>query len=382
MKQKIYKLSKTNGHAIFSQGCIIVATIFIFSVLFGACSHPRSVRPGNIFQSKNNIVKEKVKTVNEPIQVEQKIEPTVKSNNTAIEDEIQLEQTQIASLPEETIADKPIVKRLPSLREQLNNITEDQQTIIKDVNILQNDVSNIKSTIEDIKTEILKLNGKKSDNAIKGNIDENKTEIYDIDKLNNLEGTILSDEETSSIQHQENNSIQQKPKNTSVKKKQTVKKPYTINKTIKNIENKKKDAIDKPTTIAPVADKPIKASKAEPINFIAAKNTFIHKDFNSAIDQLSKIVQTEKNPGIVSDCQFYLGESHFGLHQYDRAIDFYGKVVNSTSSSKRDEAQIKIAESNIRLGKSDNAKKAYAQFVQMFPKSDLMPKARKMLQQL
>ena len=128
--------------------------------------------------------------------------------------------------------------------------------------------------------------------------------------------------------------------------------------------------------------KPAKQNSNDALDLITAKNSLIHKDFNSAIEQLSKIEKKEKNPVIISDCHFYIGESHFGLHQYDKAIVFYDKVFNSTASNKRDEAQIKIAESNIRLGKANYAKKAYEDFVQRFPKSDQLPKARKMIKKL
>ena len=378
----------TSIFCLIKDNCTIIATIIAGLLFFSACSHPRSVRPGNNFAVKTEINKDKpkvhaprsaTKVKKENIQPEQK-EAAVIEN---IADEQTPEQNNSNS---ESISDIEPAKHLPTLKEQLNSIVEDQQTIIKDVNSLQSEVQSIKTDIQDIKSELLRLNGKKSDNAIKGPTKLSPVEL-DIEELPSgkdsvgvPDGTILSDEESSDKGEVYNAKPISKPTPSVPKKKQANKKTIQVNKSVRiPVKIQKQDPVEHKVISE---DKPVKQSSNEALDIITAKNSMIHKDYNTAIDQLSKIAKTEKNPVVISDCHFYIGESHFGLHQYDKAITFYDKVVNSSVSNKRDEAQIKIAESNIRLGKADFAKKAYEDFVQKFPKSDLLPKARKMLQQL
>ena len=107
-----------------------------------------------------------------------------------------------------------------------------------------------------------------------------------------------------------------------------------------------------------------------------------NKDYQSAINKLTKLIQKEKNPVVASNYEFWLGESNYGMKQYDKAINYYQKVLSTKNAPKQDNAQIMIAESNIRRGNVQEAKKAYSALIEKFPQSEFIPKAQKMLQQL
>jgi TolA-binding protein len=83
-----------------------------------------------------------------------------------------------------------------------------------------------------------------------------------------------------------------------------------------------------------------------------------------------------------SKCNYWLGESHFGLNQYDKAISYFDKVLKSGSASKKDDAMIMIAEAQVRSGKINEAKKMFNSFITVYPQSQFVPRAKKMLQQL
>jgi len=85
---------------------------------------------------------------------------------------------------------------------------------------------------------------------------------------------------------------------------------------------------------------------------------------------------------MVSKCNYWLGESHFGLGQYDDAIAYFQKVISSKNADKKADAFIMIAESNIRSGKVNEAKKVFTTFINNYPNSQYIPRAKKMLQQL
>ena len=97
---------------------------------------------------------------------------------------------------------------------------------------------------------------------------------------------------------------------------------------------------------------------------------------------MNKISETDKNPVTQSQCNYLFGEAYFGIGQYDKAVNYFSKVVSSSKASRKDEAQNMIAESLIRSGQIPQAKEAFKSLIAQFPKSDYIPKAKKMLQQL
>lgn len=113
-----------------------------------------------------------------------------------------------------------------------------------------------------------------------------------------------------------------------------------------------------------------------------AMNLIAKKKYSDAVPLLQQTLQTEKSAETQSSCYYWLGESFYGLGKYDDAIKHFQKVSVLRSSTKLDDAQIMIAESYYRKGDLAEAKVAFRRLIDVFPKSEYVARAKKMLQEL
>ncbi len=264
--------------------------------------------------------------------------------------------------------------KIPTLNQQLKSLSDEQQAMKTTISGMQNDITEIKSTLADIKNA---LSGSlpKPQEAVKGVNPENNT-------INNTEivksNIILPDEAVE-------NKPEVKPEyKTSEKPKAkpviAQKKPLQRNNNyVRYVTNEKPVLKQTPQVIN---KEQVSETIDENVTFTAVVQDLSKKDYQDAIRKLNKLITTEKDPEQINNCNFLLGESHFGLKQYREAITYYKKVIASRLPVKKDNAQIMLAEAQVKSGRIDEARKAYQVFVEKYPTSEFLPKARKMLQQL
>jgi TolA-binding protein len=366
------KFQKNNS--IIKFRCLIIITIF--SVLAISCSTPRSVRPTSPYQASNRTVirrpyipedeknnekskdkKQEVTKNESPKKDELTGSNDAKNKNT--QDNIPAQSNPIAGLSDNKTKgnDEFNNQTMPSLVEQLRSLNSGQMDI-------QQDLRDIKSSISDIETRL-------------GNLEKNKTPIDNEKMLAQNDpkpikkkNLILPDESISKNEPKKPVSFKSKisknhPTNQVAAKEVPKEEPKEVSKT----NNVKEEP--------PAINAKDKTSQIDEV-----KKTISQKDYGEAIRKLTKMVNELKDPVTVNICNFYLGESNFGLKQYDKAIDFYQKVLNYGNSDKNDDSQIMIAEAKFRMGNLSEAKNAFAKFLKTYPKSEHTPEARKMLQQL
>lgn len=262
--------------------------------------------------------------------------------------------------------------KLPTLQQQLKSLSDDQQVMKTTISGMQNDITEIKATLADIKNALAGSIAKPQE-AIKGVIPEN-TNNPSVAKSN----IILPDEQVA-------NKSELKPEVKSVEKPAVTpiiyhKKPVQrINTPVKYVNNEKPVIKSTPQVIY---KEETSDAANENITYSAIEKDLSVKNYQDAIRKLNKLVATEKDPEQINNYNFLLGESYYGLKQYEQAIGYYRKVIASRIPVKKDNAQIMLAEAQVKSGRLDEARRAYQVFVEKYPTSEFLPKARKMLQQL
>ncbi|MBI5324669.1 MAG: tetratricopeptide repeat protein [Ignavibacteriae bacterium] len=330
--------------------CIIIITILVILGLNG-CSISRSVRQGSRTSVKKPVTEQNSASLNQD-----------ENRQDALSD------AEFA-IHSDSVNNTNSITKIPTLNQQLKTLTEEQQVMKQTISGMQNDITEIKSTLADIKNALsnsLPL----PQEAVKGIIPENN---------NIVKSNIILPDETvkkQDLQQQEVRQIE-KPKSKPVIFK---KKPVqTTSNAIKYINNPKPEL--KPVTQKINSDDRTEAS-TENITFTSVEKDLNTKNYQDAIRKLIKLVAIERDPEQINNYNFLLGESHFGLKQYQEAIAYYRKVIASRLPLKKDNAQIMLAEAQVKSGRIDEARKAYQVFVEKYPTSEFLPKARKMLQQL
>lgn len=255
-------------------------------------------------------------------------------------------------------------RRLPTLREQMNALSEEQVVINAKVSGLQGDINDIRNTLEEIKVALHKNNALPKKQVVAGISDEVPEERL---SKNDRSDVLLSDEEDDTPY------VQRQSKKPSSSPAATIKpkaKPATTKAPKEEAKSKQPEE---------------RSEKAEPeqkSDLAVAINLFSQKQHSKSIDELNEIVGSSKNVAIKTEAHYWLAENLMALSSYDQAISHYNQVASSKLSDRKDDATAKIAECLLKLGQTSEARNTYKQLIEKYPKSEYVPKARKLLQQI
>lgn len=131
--------------------------------------------------------------------------------------------------------------------------------------------------------------------------------------------------------------------------------------------------------------------KPEPIEITAgqfdaeynrAVNLFRERKYQDAKNIFTELLNSGIDHPLIPNCQYWIGETLFGMGEYRRAIEEFQKVFGYASQLKHDDAQIMIANSYFMLGEKDSARQEYQRLVDRYPNSDYVSFARQRLQQM
>lgn len=348
-------LSNNNSHSrILRNTLSIVAIITLFSL--NSCVMPSSVRGKKVYGTDETLANDK-----ERLDKRKKVDENIESEEFAKLMEEATKQSIASSTTTTEIKTETadISNLLLPLNKQIENLSKNQTEIKGSISIINRDVSNMKSDIAEIKDALKKLANKK-------NIASTGSEDDDVVDRKKDKFVMKSDEAVKEEKKDKtNNKSNIKPK-----------------KENKVVETPKKD-LAKETPKEENNNQSVgNVSDLNKLSFELTENYLKNKDYSKAISKLKEIESGLTTALEKSTQNYYLGESYFGLQQYQKAIDYFIKVLESPEFNKKEDAKVMIAESQIRNGQTDNARETFKQLIAEYPKSEHIPRARKMLQKL
>ncbi|MCC6845623.1 MAG: tetratricopeptide repeat protein [Bacteroidetes bacterium] len=266
--------------------------------------------------------------------------------------------TGTADLPQ----DEPAKRKLPTLREQLQ-IVEDQQNEQNNANEdLRKEIADIKRSIIDLRREVSNISADKNSGADRSG--SHKSE-YSSSETHSARELKKKSNNNVILPDGGDRKVSRAPTNSNIKPSSPVVRPGAVPSAESDVETKSAEQIPPPAT-----------SYSEAMNLISKKK------YSDAIPFLQQALQADKSASAQSGCYYWLGESNFGLGRYDEAIKNFQKVGVLKTSTKLDDAQLMIAESYYRKGDVVSAKAAFQRLINVFPRSEYVARARKMLQTL
>jgi TolA-binding protein len=340
---------------------ILTAKVFyvaiIVSIFSTACMAPR---PHSIRRADRNEVVTKSAEIRE---VERKKESEIDSSDDKLDpqeymrllDEADAQMSSNAPKQLQEKAEpvlKPLDEQIALLEKRQNKSEADILAINQKIKSLESSIDRLNSLIDNISSHLPPPSvGPKNDNP----------EITDnIEKEDEAEFVIMSDEEVS-------------------EKKENKKIDYEAQKELSKVENEPKRETN---NLIPESTPSEEIDKLNELSFSLAEAYLEKDDYGKAIKKLQEIENRIEEVTGKSKVSMMLGESHFGLKQYSKAINYFIKVLEMPEFGTHDKARMMIADSHIAQGETDKAKNYYKDLVSENPKSNYIPKAKMMLQRL
>jgi len=107
------------------------------------------------------------------------------------------------------------------------------------------------------------------------------------------------------------------------------------------------------------------------------------KDYRGAIQQFKKFVDDHPNSSLTDNAQYWIGESHYALKEFDQAILEFDEVRKKyPDGNKAPDAWLKIGLAFAELGNRVDARLILQEVINRYPQSDAAKKARDKIQAL
>jgi len=113
--------------------------------------------------------------------------------------------------------------------------------------------------------------------------------------------------------------------------------------------------------------------------YLRAFGDYASGRYPAAISGFENFLQRFPNNAYASNARYWLGDCYFSQQQYQTAIQEFQKVLNDYPRAvKSPDALLKIATSQLQLGRTDEARQTVARLDRQFPKSTAAQKAQEL----
>ncbi|MFQ5770123.1 MAG: tetratricopeptide repeat protein [bacterium] len=113
-----------------------------------------------------------------------------------------------------------------------------------------------------------------------------------------------------------------------------------------------------------------------------ALNQFNARNYQEALTLFSELLLSDPNNSLSDNCQYWIGESYYGLTNYNQAIAEFEKVFSFPNSNKSDDAQLKLGICYLKLGDSQQARAEFERLISNFPDSEYLTLAQRYIGRL
>lgn len=121
------------------------------------------------------------------------------------------------------------------------------------------------------------------------------------------------------------------------------------------------------------------ATKARYEEGLAAYNA---RRYKQAIEIFSELLAGDISASLADNCQYWIGESYYGLGNYAQAIAEFEKVFRYPNTNKADAALLKLGITYLKLDDRNSARTQFELLIANHPKSEYIERARQYLNNL
>ncbi len=107
-----------------------------------------------------------------------------------------------------------------------------------------------------------------------------------------------------------------------------------------------------------------------------------NRHYKLAIQLFEELLAINATSSLSDNCRYWIGESYYGLGNYNQAIIEFTKVFSFNNSNKMDDAQLKLGLCYWKLGDSERARQEFERLISDYPTSEYVEKAKQFLSRL
>ncbi len=124
------------------------------------------------------------------------------------------------------------------------------------------------------------------------------------------------------------------------------------------------------------------ANEAEAQLYKKAFDLYYARDYEKAILKFEEIIHNYPSGAYVDNSYYWIGECHFSVGNFAKAITSFRKVLTFADTEKADDAQIKLGYCFLRLGDRKQAVEEFKKLVSLYPDSEYLERAKDELAKL
>ncbi len=113
-----------------------------------------------------------------------------------------------------------------------------------------------------------------------------------------------------------------------------------------------------------------------------ALQEYNNRNYKQAIQMFEDLLAISQTNSLSDNCRYWIGESYYGLSNFNQAIIEFTKVFSFTNSNKMDAAQLKLGLCYWRLGDSNRAIQELDRLINDYPDSEYVEKAQEIISKL
>ncbi|MBM4296721.1 MAG: tol-pal system protein YbgF [Deltaproteobacteria bacterium] len=252
--------------------------------------------------------------------------------------------------------------------QQVDVLERDQRRLRADMGSLQGDVDGFRATLADTRANIQQM--QRDVSAIKERIDETRVQVgrqigqtsRDGDqRVKSLEARLAKLEDDAKAQAQLLKSRDDE---------------------IKQLRDAAIAAEQRPIAYDGFADIALGETEAVRKEYESAWRSYEKKDYQAAASRFRDFVKKNPKSRLSAAAQFWLGESHFALKEFEKAIVAYDEVRRFPQTDKIAAALLRQGFAFAELGEKLNARLVLQELVEKYPQSAEAPRAKHRLKAL
>jgi len=143
----------------------------------------------------------------------------------------------------------------------------------------------------------------------------------------------------------------------------------------------KEESVSQPEEKPPVKEAP-RTTLSFQERYQEARQLYLGKKYRDAIQKFQALLDENMRHSLSDNCQYWIGESYWGLGDYQQAAIAFEKVFTFQNSNKDPDAQLKLGLCYRLLGDKERAKQEFQKLIDHYPSSEYVSLARKYLAEL